>query len=93
MNPQAQGVCVCVYVWMCFRMIDIETPQNSCVSHQFIQECLLVLPLGLKLSLLLLQHLQSPLLVALVLQQQQLLQLFLFSCLLRQESEEETSSI
>lgn len=53
------------------------------VSHQLIEEGLLVLPLGLKLPLLLLQHLQPPLLAALLLQQQQLLQLLLFSRLWR----------
>lgn len=50
---------------------------DLCVSHQFVKKSLLVLPLGLKLPLLLLQRLQPPLLGALLLQQQQLLQLLL----------------
>ena len=58
-----------------------------CMSHQLIQQGLLVLPLGVELPLLLLQQLQPPLLSALLLQQQQLLQLLLLTCLRGKERE------
>lgn len=49
------------------------------VSHQFVEKSLLVLLLGLQLPLFLLQQVQPPLLVALLLHEQQLLQLLLLA--------------
>ena len=78
--------CTLLVFWLheTHHSVDICT-WNLRASHQFIQQSLLVLPLGMQLPLLLLKHVQSPLLVALLLQQKQLLQLLLLSCLKRKQ--------
>lgn len=80
MNPQAGGGVRHTHTKKSdVQYVDLKHPCNLCVSYQFIEESLLVLPFGLKLPLLLLQHLQSPLLIALLLQQEKLLQFLLLS--------------
>lgn len=88
MNPEAEGVCLYVrYIWHKVTRLSLDIcTYDVYFAHQFIQQCLFVLPLSIKLPLLFLQCLQSPLLIALLLQQQQLLQLLLLSILSERNS-------